>query len=226
MGPGPPPGADVGGAVGAGAGEGDGSGSTRGGGGIGSGTSAVCVGGGGSRGGAAAPDLASRSGCIGPVASHTAKPPRPTNTITARGANSRADARRTMSQAAKPAGKAIAGPHHSNGKAPERASVTVEPNANTKAAQRARNSRHPVTTLSQRGADPAFVGAFDVAIMGNTYRLGGGPEFLSCRPRVKYGACWYLSRVTGSRRPSIPHRPEYSFLTASRNDRICAGDLR
>src|SRR5262249_33104225 len=158
----------AGGVVGTGAGPGAGVGCAGGGG----GTSAVSVGLGASRGGALAPDLASRSGCIAPVASHTAKPPRPTNTITARGTNSRADVRRTMSQAARPAGKAIAGPHHSNGKAPERASVTVEPNASTKAAHRAGNSRHPVTPLSQRGACPAFVGAFDVAIMGNTYRLG------------------------------------------------------
>src|SRR5262249_34195738 len=89
-------------------------------------------------------------------------------------ARSRADARRTTSQAAKPAGKAIAGPHHSNGKAPERASVTVEPKASTKTAHRAKKSRHPGTNLSQGGAGSTFVGAFDVAIIGNIYRFGGG----------------------------------------------------
>src|SRR5262245_39576962 len=167
---GPPPGAPcVGGelvvgadgAVGVGAGTGIG---CAGGGG---GTSAVSVGLGGSRGGAVAPDLASSCGS-GPVPSHNAKPPRPTNTITASGARSRADARRTMSQAAIPAGKAIDGPHHSSGKARECARGTVVPNTSTNATHNARNSRQPVTTRSQRGACPASVGALGVIVIGRT----------------------------------------------------------
>ena len=42
----------------------------------------------------------------------------PTNTITARGARIRAEARRTMSQAATPASKAIGGSHDTGAKAP------------------------------------------------------------------------------------------------------------
>jgi hypothetical protein len=71
-----------------------------------------------------------------------------------------------MSQAAKPAGKAIDGIHHMNGKAPERARVTVVPNTSTKATHRARNSRQPATTLSQRGACQALVGTLGVTVIG------------------------------------------------------------
>jgi len=126
----------------------------------------VSVGLGASRGGTLAPDWASRSGRIGPVVSHTAKPPRPTNTITARGANARAEARRTASQAVKPAGKAIDGTHHTTGKALERANGTVAANASTKATHSAGNSRQPVATLSQCGACRALVGTLGVTVIG------------------------------------------------------------
>jgi hypothetical protein len=90
----------------------------------------------------------------------------PTNTSTARGANSRAEARRTISQAATPASNADADSHTAGAKAPARTSGTVAPNAKTIATHSAKNSRPPVTTLSQRGACPAFVGALAVTVIG------------------------------------------------------------